>query len=830
MLTPADPQTTALALDPTRPPHLGVMPGSGVPSPAPAPAAGPSPDRFALDCSVKEFILRSLASKEKDGEYEEEERVRVCMDNVLLYRGQHWMYATRDGQVKELEDSDDLQVVNLFGLIVEGKAKEWESSKPRVEITGAARDYRLEAAARLFEAVDRYVRRASIRAQFRQTEAKFGMLMKFYLRYSVPEVDESDERATRVKIPITEQREMYVGAALGCEACGYEWAEDDDLEGKGAGAPPPSSCPDCGQPAKELAPRFPFTREVQTGEEEVVMPRLRHFSVCPLNVKFDYRAKDFRESLYHIYDTLDRRCELENMYADADLSEVVPASNLPLRLRALAELERTTAGVEAVLYSDDFTADSKEDDLIRHRRFWLMPAAYKHRTVRAGEPETLCGITFMPGEPLGKYFPTGWLTVVVGDAEGNDAVIARMRDESKNKRWAGAPFSLDPTTAHGKGLEDLKTLTFTLDDMATLAASHYDRMGAPNRVVNTKVVDPDEFDGSTGKNIPMKESAPEDAKASDAVHLEQGAALGADFMGFMSALPLLIKEVGGVSPTTFGQPDPHNKTARGQELAAAASSSMQIPGLSIRAEEVEVETTYQNGEYVQEWWTEEDWALFEPEFGTEAIEAFQQARLRRDFEVEVAPGSWVPETREQEKENHAQFMELAGAAMQAGMPTAFVRELARLFNVQPAAFEPEADVRVAQVRLSRLREWADRAVKAGALEIQNPEAYQMMIMRILMEPDLVPRPLLENHPVHMEFYANQYKSLFDDKRANPVLLDLIDGMVQAHAMSGAGAAAAGNALATQATGPERDDADAREEKKADGEVRRQKQLKGAEGK
>src|ERR1044072_8339925 len=81
-----------------------------------------------LDCSVKEFILRRLKSAEDDGKFEEEERVRVIMTNVLFYRGQHELYVTKDCRIEssfDEADEDDLIIQNWYAHLVEGKAKEW---------------------------------------------------------------------------------------------------------------------------------------------------------------------------------------------------------------------------------------------------------------------------------------------------------------------------------------------------------------------------------------------------------------------------------------------------------------------------------------------------------------------------------------------------------------------------------------------------------------------------------------------------------------------------------------------------------------------------------
>lgn len=784
--------------DPTTPPHLGVLevPGASPRAPAPAEDAA-ARDPYTLDCSVEDFMLRRLRSAEKDGELAEEQYVRVVVNNVLMWRGAHTHYAAADGSIAALDEDDcgDAQVYNWYAVQVEGKAKEWEASKPRVEIAGRTRDYRLEPVARLSEALDRFVRKGQIDATFRQREAKFGMLAKFYYRHSFLDTSETDA-ATRVQVPATSTRLMTIGAALSCPTCEHMWAEPDDLEGapqslggEAAGAEPQEPqygpCPQCGDASpQEEAPRYQFTRDVETGEtSEHVVPRLKWVSPNPLHVKCDARADDFRSSWFVVYDTLERRFDVEGEYEGVDLTGVPAAGgDLLVRQRAALALERTTAGVTLPLYEDVPAAECREDELVRCRRFWMLPRAYAHYRVRADEE--FCGMSFTAGRRLGDYFPDGWLAVVYGDRHA-----VRAANESKNRRWSGAPFTLDPTTLRGKGTEDLNSPQLTIDDMATLAVSHFDRKGAPKEIVNTRIVDMDEFDGDTGKSVPMKDTAPEDAKASDAVHPVEAGELGSDFLNFFSALPNILREVGQTSNPIVGLEDPHNQTARGREIAAQQSSSMLIPSLALRAEVVEVETTLQNLEYCQAYWSDEDFAPFESEFGSEAIEVFRNGLdgrpfvVRRELRAEAVPGSWIPETRDAELANCEEFgTKYLAPASQNLLPLSFVKYAAKLYNVPPDAFEPEADEKLAQARLAKLRKWSEQMVQAGALEL-SPAAYEQVIERILSEPDLQPRPRIENHQVEIEFLSSQWKALYDDRQANPLLLDLIEGLINSHDMA-----------------------------------------------
>jgi hypothetical protein len=77
-----------------------------------------------------------------------------------------------------------------------------------------------------------------------------------------------------------------------------------------------------------------------------------------------------------------------------------------------------------------------------------------------------------------------------------------------------------------------------------------------------------------------------------------------------------------------------------------------------------------------------------------------------------------------------------------------------------------------------------------------------MLDTIINQPEFIPSPLMENHPVHMEFYADQWKSMYDDTNVNPVLLDLIDKMHDSHITSMAAAELKKNALAMKAQAPQ----------------------------
>src|SRR5205085_3455509 len=115
------------------------------------------------------------------------------------------------------------------------------------------------------------------------------------------------------------------------------------------------------------------------------------------------------------------------------------------------------------------------------------PKMYAHYRARADE--NLCGVEFKTGQRLGEVFQRGWLSVIVGEK-----MLVRVCSESKNRRWAGAAFQLDPTSFQGKGSEDWNSIQMAIDDKATLAASHFDRAGAPSQIIDTRIVDETELD------------------------------------------------------------------------------------------------------------------------------------------------------------------------------------------------------------------------------------------------------------------------------------------------------------------------------------------------
>jgi hypothetical protein len=555
------------------------------------------------------------------------------------------------------------------------------------------------------------------------------------------EKDPYDETATRVRVPVTERQEFKIGAVYQCP-CGEEWSEPDDIDhalaqisgeeegagqaqipdsrfqdaggAKDTGAVPAEGC-SCGAARDEqqlVSPAHTFSLDIPVDEREEVIPSLRHVSVNPFSVKIDHRARRFQHSDYLIMDTLERRYEIEAEFEDLDLAKVDTASNLPARLRAMQELERTSAGVEAFAFGERLRTSGREDDLIRKRRFWMLPKMYAHYRARADE--TVCGIHFKAGQRIGDVLKPGALAIVLGESK-----LARLDPESKNKRWAGSSFTLDPTTYHGKGTEDWNSIQLAIDDKATMAQSHFDRAGAPSEIIDTRSVDMDEFDGSSGKRIPIKDSAPEAVNVNNVHKVVEAGQLGTDFQNFFQREPQILREIAGVNAPLVGSDDPNNKTARGREMAAAASSSMLIPSLALRAEEVETETTYQNLEYWQEYAAEEDFQLFESEFGSEAIETFKKLKLRRELNVKAVPGSWVPQTKDQELQNTEEFvtkyLAMAGGGMgpdgrpMPGLPMSMVRHAAGMYNIPSSVFEPERDAKLAQSRLARLRGWAEHA-------------------------------------------------------------------------------------------------------------------------
>jgi hypothetical protein len=692
----------------------------------------------------RKYLLARLKHIDEEHADEEKYRGQVTLKNWMFYRGDHFGFVGRGGEWKRLIDTTGLHRFNQFGSIVDALAKEWAQSDPKIEVTARkGNDGAMVACAQVSQDVFDVVESGVWNEWFEQSMAKHAMLSRRYFIYTRPskEVETESER-----VPLVAERNVKLPGTFLCGACGAAGREEQALSG---------GCPKCGA-APEIVGGFDEQVEVRAGYEEINCAGLVSEIVDPAECKYDLSARGgFENSDYFRRVRRTKRYRVENMYpAYAGGAAVENSREEFPTLENQQRLERA-AGTGGYDGGDRGSVASTEDEIVFFKEYWLLPDYY--RNYRAPVSETVGGVTLEADEGYIDKFPDGMCVVMCGDD------ILEICGESKNSRWTGGVYKIDPTSSDGKGLEDLIDIQEMQNEVVSLIFEHLMRNASPPTIIDEQLINGDDFTGDPGTIAYTRKGFTRQRPISDFIYQMFGKQLGSDVFSFFEGTQAGMKSSAQVWDSMSGGPVQGTDTFQGLALLRETSTSTLLPALAIKAW-VKTQWAYQVLELVQKFWSKSQFLQLDKDWGESGYEWFMQCNVRRDLKISYKDGSHIPRTSLEKLSNILAFMEKGGG--DPNIPIKLKVMLARALGVDYEVETFSNDLRIAKLRLEKMKKgvgfYAARGV--GLTEVEGEIVPDMRL--VLAVSKLAPVQVRsDEHTIHIDFYIDQLKALEDNEDA-----------------------------------------------------------------
>jgi hypothetical protein len=243
-----------------------------------------------------------------------------------------------------------------------------------------------------------------------------------------------------------------------------------------------------------------------------------------------------------------------------------------------------------------------------------------------------------------------------------------------------------------------------------------------------------------------------------------------------------MREQTGALLAFNGQGDETIQTATGMSIARDSALALVSTSLALRAEK-DLEWHWQVLRYVQEHWYDEKYKFLLGKYNVQEAEAFRDATLEEEVNINIESGSWLPLTNFEKLENLAAYLTAFGIPLGFLNPQVppIVRDYAgQLYNIPFDFNETAPDIRIAQKRITRAKEAFENLTEAIVPRVSDEElalverAVEVTIANIMgVEEDL------DVHEIFISEYTKWLKS-DEGQDAHPTLRKAVKQAIKDH--------------------------------------------------
>jgi hypothetical protein len=677
---------------------------------------------------LTKFALTLVEQIRADGQYEKIRRLRKWVRNSKFYEGEHYGYISPysgrwiDVDVSEVspneDDDDDLQFTNnQFRFYVKSVVKEWTRSQTHLRVKARSDKAAKIGAAEFGNDIVTDKQRTLLTEDKKQTEAKYALLTGNYFRYSYYS---TDVLGAVERIPLFEKTNVKLGPdAWYCDVCknGGE-APLDALQASGSVentySEPAMACPVCDNPSVHIQEGPAFEQEIPTGEyQEVKVGDVYTEIPNPMEINVHLHARNLSQTPYLHRERLITRAVLKQKFKNASLKggtwEGEQSSSSMIR-----ELETSAGNTGMGNGSGRSTSPTTGSpfELLKFDQIWIDVPVYADYVTK--QEERISDGTVIPaGVALKDIFPRGLYIAIVGNE------ILNLRNENKLDHWSHGVFDLIPTRFFGDGLEDMVEIQRQLNEVINLRFENMMANAAPNTIFNPLKIDPEGFSGKPREMNALINANADDDIRKFVMRLE-GTGLDRENFSAEENYKKDMQTLSGAFSINSGMPDVDISTATGARIVRDAAISMIGPALAIRAK-VDVEWAYQILKLAQAYWTNERYVPRAGNHTKQTGQWFKAADVEGDFEITYVPGSWMPRSEMEEREDFISFIGPNVIGLPMGFLNPMVPEAVRHFAAEKYRIPVDLDSsrvhsRIAQGRIEKLRNAAKLLIEQGLLD------------------------------------------------------------------------------------------------------------------
>jgi hypothetical protein len=712
-------------------------------------------ERQSLDPNrpdLPKFLLSLVEQVRADGKFEKIRRLRKWIRNAKFYEGEHYGYISpytgrwvtidvSDVSASQ-EDDDDLQFVNnQFRFYVKSVRKEWVRSQTILRVKARSDKAEKIGAAEFGNDIIYDKQRTILTEDKKQTEAMYALLSGNYFRYSYYS---TDVFGGVERIPIFEKAKLKLGPDTWyCEICHSggqvpeeqlaQLAQAGSLENTYAPMQSQMACPVCGAPTVNLEEGPVLEASLPTGEyEEFRVGDVYTEIPNPAEINVHLHARNLSQTPYLHRERLILRAVLKQKFPKASLAggtwegEVGPSS-------FIREMESSVGNVGVASgagRTSNATTSNSPFELLKFDQIWLDVPVYADYVTK--RPETFSDGTTVPANtPLKDVYPRGLYVAVVGNE------ILNLRNENKLDHWVHGVFDLIPSRFFGDGLEDMVEIQRQLNEVINLRFENMMANAAPNTIFNPLKIDPEGFSGKPREMNALINANADDDIRKFVMRLE-GTGLDRENFSAEENYKRDMQTLSGAFSINSGMPDVDISTATGARIVRDAAISMIGPALAIRAK-VDVEWAYQVLKLAQAYWTNERYVPRAGNHTKQTGQWFKASDIEGDFEITYVPGSWMPRSEMEEREDFLSFISPNATGLPMGFLNPMIPEQVRTFAAEKYRIGIDLDSnrvhqRRAHGRIEALRKAADELVAAGLLDPTYDFDEAMMLAQAQVAP------------------------------------------------------------------------------------------------
>jgi hypothetical protein len=726
---------------------------------------------------VEKWAIELFNDIDAENPEEELSRVKKWVKTRRFYRGQQrgfWSPLTKDYVTVNPDDyhpteASLLLINNQIRPQVKTLAKEWARSQTRLHANPVTDLYSTKGAARYAEGVLELYQRKLIQEDFKQREGKLAFLCGNYFRYTFYNLDA--EGGTTV-IPNFEEVEVVIGKDNWyCPTCDQDGYTSDYVDKN----IPNGLCPNCfqngitSQAQISQAPRKKVRRVA--GWSNSPYGDIGCELVDPMQIKVMVGALNVNQSPYLRRKRLilDKILRYKYKHARIEATKISPVSHYT------AELATSTGNTNAGRGTADghgsiTTRTEKIGRMVEFDQLWLDPPMYfdlvAEKDVTLGD-----GTMIHKGDNLIDLCPSGMYLARCGDE------LLDAKPEEKRRFWTHGNYDILVDSFWGDGVEDLVQNQQLVNEIQSLLVENLIHNASPKLIFNPHLIEHELLNGRPKEMIPMSISSRRDDQPGKAVYELTGMSLTPEAINAMDKAKNDMQYQSGAFPVMAGLSAPNVSTATGMAILRDSAIALLTPALALKAQ-VEVEWGYQVLEHLKEHWVEDRYAGLIGKYSRYEADNFRNLNIRQDIEIVAEPGSWMPRTDLEVRQDFLTYLTAGGIPLgfaNPQVPEEIRNRAAALFRLPLDLDKIQPDVRNAYMRIEQLQQIVTELQQHGIVATGENSVQLVEMVASEIPVDM----WIDDHDVFINTYT-QWLKTDDGLFADPLTREALKYIILQH--------------------------------------------------
>lgn len=714
------------------------------------------------------LLLQMVDMENRD---EELRRHRKITKLMRYYRGEQrgfWSHTTGDWVTVNPDDFEPRDAVmllinNQIRPQVKSLSKEWARSRSRFRVKARDDTIQKKGAARFATGLAELQQDRLMPESFRQVEAKSAFLAGNYLRRTY--FNKNLKKYTATIPELKKQKTQGTPEIWWCADCNREGTMDM-LPSAGSSKP---TCPYCGSQSiqkEQSAPKDISTlagmRKEQIGDIETELIDVRE-------IKVHLRARTLRQTPYLRRKRYVMVAILKEQYPWADIKPKQPGAIT--KYIQETELSSGTSGAHHRLPFNYDGYGMGLGGMTEYDELWVRPSLYYDlkfkKNVKLGS-----GVEIKAGTKFIDLYPEGMYICFSAGTE-----LLNIDRDTIDEQFTHGAYDPLIESFWGDGLEDLVQMQELVNEMQSLFIENIIYNASPKIIYNPWLIEASMFSNNPSEMTPLSRNAKRDDKPSDAVFQFSGMNIAQDVPNAITQGIETMRVQSGAYLAMSGSSDPKLNTATAMAIARDAAVAQLGPPLAIKSE-ADVGWIYQVLKLQQKNWVDGVHDKLLGNYSIQEAQWFRECHIEDDLEIIVEPGSWIPRTDLEVRNDFLSFITAGGVPLgfaNPDVPYEIKQKAAELFRMPIDLDKLQPDIRNANLRIEQLQSVANILIEQGIIDATTEDDGIVA----MMVADVPVDTYIDDHQVIINVYTAWLKT-DPGKFAPMVVHDSVELLIQNH--------------------------------------------------